>query len=99
MVESGKKKKCQMKDMMLLILSFGMYAKPFDKKAYAESNFNLRDIAYCEDNPIANQLRCILISSGVDNAESTYNFKIANRRAIIVAWISVIMTIISILTK
>jgi hypothetical protein len=76
-----------------------MYAKPFDKKAYAESNFNLRDIAYCETDPIANQLKGIQIRLAVDNAESSYNFKIANRRAIIVAWASVIATIVSIFTR
>ncbi len=85
--------------IILSIITLGMYAKPFDKKAYAESNFNLRDIAYCESDPIANQLRGILIRTAVDSAESTYNFRIANRRAIIVAWASVITTLISILTK
>jgi hypothetical protein len=88
-----------MKDVMLLILSFGMYAKPFDKKAYAESNFNLRDIAYCETDPVANQLRGIQIRLAVDNAEATYFFRIANRRAIIVAWISVIATIVSMIVS
>ena len=85
--------------IILSIITLGMYAKPFDKKAYAESNFNLSDIAYCESDPIANQLRGIQIRLAVDNAEATYNFRIANRRAIIVAWISVIATIVSILTK
>ena len=88
-----------MKNTILLILSFGMYAKPFDKKAYAESNFNLGDIAYCETDPIANQLRGIQIRLAVDNAESSYNFKVANRRAIIVAWASVIATIVSIFAR
>ena len=83
--------------IILSIITLGMYAKPFDKKSYAESNFNLRDIAYCESDPIANQLRGILIRSAVDSAESTYYFRVANQRAIIVAWISVIVTIISIL--
>ena len=81
--------------IILSIITLGMYAKPFDKKAYAESNFNLRDIAYCESDPIANQLRGILIRSAVDSAESTYYFRVANRRAIIVAWISVIATFTS----
>ncbi len=85
--------------IILSIVSLGMYAKPFDKKAYAESNFNLRDIAYCETDPIANQLKGIQIRLAVDNAESSYNFKIANRRAIIVAWASVIATIVSIFTR
>ena len=85
--------------IILSIISLGMYAKPFDKKAYAESNFNLMDIAYCETDPIANQLRGIQIRLAVDNAESSYNFKVANRRAIIVAWASVIATIVSIFTR
>ena len=85
--------------IILSIISLGMYAKPFDKRAYAESNFNLRDIANCETDPIAIQLRSIQIRLAVDNAESSYNFKIANRRAIIVAWASVIATIVSILTR
>ena len=82
-------------NVILLIITFGMYAKTFDRKAYAESNFNLRDVAYCETDPIANQLRCILIRSAVDSAESTYYFRVANRRAIIVAWLSAIATFIS----
>ena len=88
-----------MKYLFLSIISLGMYAKPFDKRAYAEANFNLRDIDLCETDPIANQLRCIHIRTAVDNAETAYYFKVANRRAIIVAWISAIATITSILIR
>lgn len=76
-----------------------MYAKPFDKQTYAETNFNLRDIDSCETDPIANQLRCIHIRTAVDNAEAAYYFKVANRRAIIVAWISAVATIASIFIR
>lgn len=87
------------KAFLLSAISLGFYAEPFDRALYAQKTFALNDIDLVEDDSVARQLRALIIRNAVDNAEQSYNVKIANRRAIIVAMLSIIVMALSVVTN
>lgn len=88
-----------MKDVLLAILTLGMYARDFDRRAFVSKNFPINDLAFMPNNEQSRQARDALIRATTDNAENMYYMRVANRRIAIIAIISIFVTLASVITS
>lgn len=89
-----------MKHKLLLFLhNIGLCMIPFDRRAYVNEVFDPYDISNVETDPIAIQLKTLTIRTSVDNAENSYVLQFTNRRMLLIAALSVVVSVITVIAS
>lgn len=89
-----------MKYMMDRILhKIGLCMIPFDRRAYVEEIFAPNDISNIETDPVAIQIKDLTIRTAVDNAENSYILQFTNRRMVLIAVFSIVVTVVTIISN